>query len=94
MSKAEMQIQNESVIQQCKRRLQAAQARQKEWADRHRSELEFRVGQEVLLKISPTKGVTRIGKKRKLSPRYIGPFTIVKKIGEVAYKLALPPNLA
>ena len=94
MTRADMQIQNEAVIQQCKRRLQAAQARQQEWANKHRSDLQFQVGQEVLLKISPIKGVSRVGNKRKLRPRYVGPFTIMKKIGEVAYKLALPPEMS
>ena len=52
------------------------------------------VGEKVLLKISPMKGVLRFGKMGKLSPRYIGPFEILKKIGEVAYELALPPSLS
>ena len=52
------------------------------------------VGERVLLKVSPMKGVMRFGKKGKLSPRYIGPFEIVERIGEVAYQLALPPGLS
>jgi len=52
------------------------------------------VGEKVLLKISPMKGVLRFGKKGKLSPRYIGTFEILKKIGEVAYELAFPPSLS
>ena len=51
------------------------------------------VGDHVFLKISPTLGVIRFGSKEKLSPRYIGPFEIVERIGAVAYKLALPPSL-
>ena len=51
------------------------------------------VGERVLLKVSPMKGVMRFGKKGKLSPRYIGPFEVVERIGEVAYQLALPPGL-
>ena len=52
------------------------------------------VGERVLLKVSPMKGVMRFGKKGKLSPRYIGPFEVVERIGEVAYQLALPPGLS
>ena len=75
-------------------RLLMAQSRQKSYADRKVRDLEFMVGERVLLKVSPMKGVMRFGKKGKLSPRYIGPFEIVERIGEVAYQLALPPELS
>ncbi|XP_070014257.1 uncharacterized protein [Nicotiana sylvestris] len=52
------------------------------------------VGEKVLLKVSPMKGVMRFGKKGKLSPRYNGPFEILKRIGEVTYELAFPPSLS
>uniref|UniRef100_A0A1S4C4B4 Tf2-1-like SH3-like domain-containing protein n=1 Tax=Nicotiana tabacum TaxID=4097 RepID=A0A1S4C4B4_TOBAC len=52
------------------------------------------VGEKVLLKVSPVKGVLRFGKRGKLSPRFIGPFEILEKIGGVAYRLALPPRLS
>jgi len=52
------------------------------------------VGEKVLLKVSPMKGVMRFGKKGKLSPRFIGPFEVLRRIGEVAYELALPPSLS
>ena len=71
-----------------------AQSRQKSYADQKIRDLEFMVGERVLLKVSPMKGVMRFGKKGKLSPRYIGPFEIVERIGEVVYQLALPPGLS
>ncbi|XP_070013731.1 uncharacterized protein [Nicotiana sylvestris] len=52
------------------------------------------VGEKVLLKVSPMKGVMRFGKKGMLSPRFIGPFEVLWRIGEVAYELALPPRLS
>ena len=57
-------------------------------------DLEFQVGDQVFMRISPWKGVLRFGKKGKLSPRYMGPYEIVERIGKVAYRLRLPPELA
>ncbi|KAJ0814205.1 putative nucleotidyltransferase, Ribonuclease H [Helianthus annuus] len=73
--------------------LQTARSRQKSYADQRRKPLEFQVGDRVLLKVSPWKGVIRFGKKGKLAPRYVGPFKIVERIGKVAYRLELPPEL-
>ena len=73
--------------------LRAAQDRQKSWADSNRRPLEFQVGEYVFLKISLTKGVIRFGGRGKLSLRYIGPFEVLERVGEVAYRLALPPSL-
>ncbi|KAL5537390.1 hypothetical protein UlMin_045543 [Ulmus minor] len=73
--------------------MKTAQSRQKSYADRRRRPLEFKEGDFVFLKVAPMKGVMRFGKKGKLSPRYIGPFEILERIGKVAYKLALPPEL-
>ena len=73
--------------------MKAAQDRQKSYADIRRRDLEFEVGDKVFLKVSPTKGVMRFNQKGKLSPRYIGPYEIVNRIGTVAYRLALPENL-
>ncbi|XP_076907455.1 uncharacterized protein LOC143563912 [Bidens hawaiensis] len=75
-------------------KLKEAQSRQKSYADRHRRNLEFKVGDHVFLKVSPCRGVRRFGIKWKLSPRYIGPFEILERIGEVSYRLALPPQLS
>ena len=76
------------------KRMKTAQSRQKSYADRRRRPLEFQVGDLVFLKVAPMKGVMRFGKKGKLSPRYIGPFEILERVGKVAYKLALPSELA
>ena len=59
----------------------------------NRRPLQFEVGDQIFLKISPTKGVIRFGVRGKLSLRYIGPFEITERVGEVAYRLALPPSL-
>ncbi|KAJ9538003.1 hypothetical protein OSB04_030736 [Centaurea solstitialis] len=80
-------------ISQIRDRLKIAQDRQKSYSDRRRKALEFAVGDSVMLKVSPWKGVMRFGKKGKLNPRFVGPFTIVERVGEVAYKLELPENL-
>ncbi|KAD4982100.1 hypothetical protein E3N88_18771 [Mikania micrantha] len=79
---------------QIRERLKAARDRQKSYADRRRKALEFNIGDKVLLKVSPWKGVVRFGKKGKLSPRYVGPFKILKRIGLVAYQLELPVEMA
>jgi hypothetical protein len=74
-------------------RLAVAQNRQKVYADNRRRELEFQVGDHVFLKVSPGRGIRRFGIKGKLSPRFIGPFEILERVGEVSYRLALPPQL-
>ncbi|XP_074305662.1 uncharacterized protein LOC141640882 [Silene latifolia] len=71
-----------------------AQDRQKSYADLKRSEIEFVVEDKVVLKVSPMKGVMRFGKGGKLSQKYIGSYEILDRIGEVAYRLSLPPALA
>jgi hypothetical protein len=73
--------------------LRAATSRQESYRNKRRQPLEFTVGDHVYLKVSPMKGMKRFGMKGKLAPRYIGPFPILEKCGNVAYKLELPPSL-
>nr|GFB80698.1 putative reverse transcriptase domain-containing protein [Tanacetum cinerariifolium] len=76
-------------IVQIKERLKTTRDRQKSYADNRQKLLEFNVGDKVLLKVSPQKGVVRFGKRSKLSPRYVGSFVIVERVGLVAYRLRL-----
>ena len=71
-----------------------AQSRQKSYADVRWRDLEFSVGDEVLLKVSPTKGVVRFGTRGKLSPRYIGPYMITTRVGALAYRLQFPESMS
>jgi len=75
-------------------RLQASQSRQKAYADRRRRLLEFEAGEHVFLRVTRTTGVGRAIRSRKLSPRFLGPYQILRRIGPVAYEIALPPQLA
>ncbi|GJZ03111.1 putative reverse transcriptase domain-containing protein [Tanacetum coccineum] len=75
-------------------RIQAAHDRQKSYADLKRKPMEFQVGDSVMLKVSPWKGVVHFGKRGKLNPRYVGPFKVLEKVGAVAYKLELPQELS
>ncbi|GJV16673.1 putative reverse transcriptase domain-containing protein [Tanacetum coccineum] len=81
-------------IVQMKQRIQAARDRKKSYADVRFKPLEFQVGDRVMLKVSPWKGVVRFGKRGKLNPRYIGPFKVLAKVGDVAYRLELPQELS
>ncbi|GJR54977.1 hypothetical protein Tco_1405498 [Tanacetum coccineum] len=67
---------------------------QKSYADLKRKPMEFQIGDKVMLKVSPWKGVVRFGKRGKLNPRYVGPFKVIERVGEVAYKLELPEELS
>ncbi|GJY69296.1 putative nucleotidyltransferase, ribonuclease H [Tanacetum coccineum] len=88
-----IEVTNEKVAV-AREKLKEAQTRQKSYADKHRRLLEFQPGEHVFLKVSPTRGVRRFGIKGKLSPRFIGPFEILERVGEVSYRLALPPQLS
>ena len=74
--------------------MRVAQSWEKSYADIWQSAIEFEVGEHVFLKVAPMKGVMRFGKKGKLSPRFIGPFEILDRVGKLAYRLALPPALS
>jgi hypothetical protein len=74
--------------------LRVAQSRQKSYADKRRRDLSFEVDDFVYLKVSPMRGTHRFQVKGKLAPRYVGPFKIVDRKGEVAYQLELPPQLS
>ncbi|GJZ38851.1 putative reverse transcriptase domain-containing protein [Tanacetum coccineum] len=81
-------------IIQIKQRMQVAHDRQKSYADLKRKPMDFQVGDKVMLKVSPWKGVVRFGKRGKLNPRYVRPFKVLEKVGSVAYKLELPEELS
>ncbi|KAL0549014.1 hypothetical protein IC582_013494 [Cucumis melo] len=81
-------------IQKIRSRMHTAQSRQKSYADVRRKDLEFEIGDKVFLKVAPMKGVLRFERWGKLSPRFVGPFEILERIGPVAYRLALPPSLS
>ncbi|GJT73879.1 putative reverse transcriptase domain-containing protein [Tanacetum coccineum] len=81
-------------IIQIKQRIQAAHDRQKSYANLKHKQMEFQVGDRVMLKVLPWKGVVRFGKRGKLNPRYVGPFKVLEKVRAVAYKLELPQELS
>ncbi|GJR33105.1 putative reverse transcriptase domain-containing protein [Tanacetum coccineum] len=85
----------EDMLRACiKKRIQATHDRQKSYTDLKRKPMEFQVGDKVMLKVSPWKGVVRFGKLEKLNPRYVGPFKVLEKVGAISYKLELPQDLS
>ncbi|GKC38730.1 putative reverse transcriptase domain-containing protein [Tanacetum coccineum] len=88
-----VQEMNEKVIQ-IKQRIQAAHDRQKSYADLKRKPMEFQVGDRVMLKVSPWKGVVHFEKQGKLNPRFVRPFKVLEKVGAISYKLELPQELS
>jgi len=75
-------------------RLKTSLSRQKSYADQRRRPLEFSAGEHVFLRVTPFTGVGRVVKSKKLTPKFIGPYQILRRIGPVAYEIALPPPLA
>ncbi|WVZ49174.1 hypothetical protein U9M48_000551 [Paspalum notatum var. saurae] len=99
--KSEKQVFGPDIIQDAEQQLRivqenlrVAQSRQRSYADVRRRDLSFKVDDHVYLKVSPMRGIRRFNMKGKLAPRYIGPFKILEKKGEVAYRLELPPSLS
>ena len=76
-----------------RQRIKYAQDRQKRYADVHRVDRSYEVGNQVFLRVKPHKSLIKIGKGDKLSPRFVGPFDIVERKRPVAYQLALPNSL-
>ncbi|XP_070046543.1 uncharacterized protein [Nicotiana tomentosiformis] len=83
-------LENVKLIHEC---LRTTHSRRKHYSDRKVRGVSFMVVEKFLLRVSPTKGVMRFGKKGKLSPCYIGLFEVLESVGELAYKLSLPPSL-
>ena len=83
----------EEKVNMIRERLKVATDRQRSYADMKRKDIRYEVGEKVFLKVSPRKKVMRFGKKGKLSPRFIGPYEVIEKVGPVAYRLALPLDL-
>jgi hypothetical protein len=84
----------EKQVQMVHESLRVAQTRQKSYADKRRRDLSFKVGDFIYLKVSPMRGTRRFKVKGKLAPRYVGPFKIIDRKGEVTYQLELPPQLS
>ncbi|XP_038874969.1 uncharacterized protein LOC120067488 [Benincasa hispida] len=82
-----------NILKLIRENLKTARDRQKSYTDKRRRDLEFEVGYQVFLRLSPCKEVLRFGRKGKLSPCYIGHYEIIERVGPVAYKLQLHPEL-
>jgi hypothetical protein len=74
--------------------LKVAQSQQKSYADKRRKDISFEIGDFVYLKVSPMRGTQMFKVKGKLAPRYVDPFKIISRKGEIAYQLELPPQLS
>src|ERR1051325_1040388 len=81
-------------VKMIREKMRISQSRQKSYHDKRRKDLEFQEGDHVFLRVTPTTGVGRALKSKKLTPRFIGPYQITSKVGKVAYRVALPPNLS
>ena len=83
----------EEKVKTIRERLKVSIYGKKSYADMKRKDIRYEIGKKVFLKVSPWKKVMRFGRKGKLSPRFIGPYEVIKKVGPVAYRLALPLDL-
>ncbi|GKC83980.1 putative reverse transcriptase domain-containing protein, partial [Tanacetum coccineum] len=81
-------------IIQIKQRMQVPRDRQKSYADLKHKLMDFQIGDNVMLKVLPWKGVVHFGKQGRLNPRYVGPFKVLEKVGSVAYKHELLEELS
>jgi len=81
-------------IKMIQEKMKASQSRQKSYHDKRRKALEFEKDEHAFLRVTPITGVGRALKSRKLTPRFIGPYQISERVGEVAYRIALPPSLS
>ena len=81
----------EQTTEMVRNRMQASQSRQKAYADRRRRPLEFEAGDHVFLRVTRTMGLGRALRSRKLSPKFLGTYQITRRIGPMAYEIALPP---
>jgi len=90
----ELLKQTSEKVSKIRDKMQASLSRQKSYANRRRKPLEFSAGDHVFLRVTPTIGVGRAIRSRKLSPKFIGPYQVLNRIGLVAYEIALPPQLA
>jgi len=87
-------LQSFEKVKAIEERMRATQSRHKSYIDKRRRPLEFEVGAHVFLRVTPTKGIGRAIKSRKLTLRFVGPYQILRRIGVAPYKIALPPHLA
>ena len=83
----------EEKVIQIRQPLNEAQDRKNNYSDAHRVDKNYRVGYAIFIQIRPNQSIIRFGKGTKLSPRFIGPFEILEKVGPVVYHLVLPTHL-
>nr|KYP73010.1 Transposon Ty3-I Gag-Pol polyprotein [Cajanus cajan] len=91
---SELILQTTEKVKLIQERMKTTQSRQKAYADKRRKPLEFSEGEHVFLKVTQTSGMGRALKARKVTPRFVGPYQIIQRVGPVAYRLALPPSLS
>ena len=90
---ADLIQETEEKVKMIRERLKVAVDRQKSYADLKRKGIQYEIGEKVFLKVSPWKKVMRFRIKGKLSPKFIEPYEVIEKVGPMAYRLALPPEL-